>query len=113
MPTVGEGWSKELTSERPRWRFQPRTLQAVVAAVALTFGAMVYVSKMSLNEIDTLMFVVGTILVFYQSFDPLSGPDNLFSVGGRDNIPAFSSGLGNRLRQPVGPRVQAQEANDR
>src|SRR5271157_6647697 len=38
---------------------------------------------------------------------------SLLSVGGRGNFPAFSSGRGNRLRQPVGPRVQAQEANDR
>ena len=37
----------------------------------------------------------------------------LLSVGGRGNFPAFSSGPGNRLRQPVGPWVQAQEANDR
>src|SRR5438270_56514 len=38
---------------------------------------------------------------------------SLLSVGGRGNFPAFSSGPGNRLRQPVGPRVQAQQANDR
>jgi hypothetical protein len=38
---------------------------------------------------------------------------SLLSVGRRGNFPAFCSGPGNRLRQPVGPRVQAQEANDR
>src|SRR5271165_6561402 len=38
---------------------------------------------------------------------------NLLSVGGRGNFPAFSSGPCNWLCQPVGWRVQAQEANDR
>ena len=38
---------------------------------------------------------------------------NLLSVGRRGNFPAFSSGPGNRLRQPVSPRIQAQQANDR
>jgi hypothetical protein len=37
----------------------------------------------------------------------------LLSGGRRGNFPAFSIGPGNRLHQPVGPRVQAQEANDR
>src|SRR5208337_972779 len=40
-------------------------------------------------------------------------PTDLLSVGGRGNFPAISSGPCNWLRQPVGSRVQAQEANDR
>jgi hypothetical protein len=37
----------------------------------------------------------------------------LLSASGRGNFPAFSGEPGDRLRQPVGPRIQAQEANDR
>jgi hypothetical protein len=40
-------------------------------------------------------------------------PSLLLSVSGRGNFPAFSSGPGNRLRQPIGARVQAQEPKDR
>ena len=38
---------------------------------------------------------------------------NLCSVSRRGNFPAFSGRAGERLRQPVGPRVLAQQPNDR
>jgi hypothetical protein len=46
------------------------------------------------------------------NFDPRKGK-SLCSVGRRVNFPAFSIGPGDRLRQSVGPRVQAHQPDDR
>ena len=116
---VGADWGPEPTRFPPQMCFNSPEIRAAVTKRASLIGAEVK------KELDTLKaagkehLFANLIAGWENAHRPRlrnrssTGLSSLLSVGRRGNFPAFSSGPGNRLRQPVGPRVQAQQANDR